>query len=81
MTRRFHFHEAQLPDSPAPMIGSKPVLSMESRATKRRLRITILIALSLMLLLALVELARAGGPAYVAGVSSFDTGVAGQPLT
>ena len=36
--------------------------------------------LALVLLLA-VEFARAGGPQYVAGISYFDPGVAGQPVT
>jgi hypothetical protein len=33
------------------------------------------------LLLALEEIARAGGPAYVAGAGYFDSGLAGQPIT
>ncbi len=35
----------------------------------------------ILLLIALVEFARAGGPEYVAGVSYFNTGLAGQPIT
>jgi len=35
----------------------------------------------ILLLIALVEFARAGGPTYVAGVSYFNSGLAGQPIT
>src|ERR1700675_2173636 len=48
--------------------------------TDRRVTIYV-VALALVLLLALVELARAGGPQYVAGISYFDSGLAGQPIT
>jgi hypothetical protein len=35
----------------------------------------------ILLLIALVGIARAGGPEYVAGVGYFNTGLAGQPVT
>jgi hypothetical protein len=35
----------------------------------------------ILLLIALVEFARAGGPQFVAGVSYFNSGLAGQPIT
>jgi hypothetical protein len=38
-------------------------------------------ALAILLLLALVEIARAGGPQYVAGVAYFNEGLAGQPVS
>jgi hypothetical protein len=48
----------------------------------RRIRIAIFVLVcSLLLLVLLVEFARAGGPQYVAGVSYFDSGLAGQQLT
>jgi hypothetical protein len=37
--------------------------------------------LTLVVCILLIGLARAGGPQYVAGVNSFDDGLAGQPLT
>src|SRR5579863_10256562 len=35
----------------------------------------------ILLLLALIEIAQAGGPRYIAGISYFDQGTAGTPLT
>ena len=39
------------------------------------------VAGAILFLIALVEIARAGGPQYVAGVSYFDNGLAGKPVT
>jgi hypothetical protein len=52
----------------------------EERVRKRR-ETTIHIVLVALLLPVAIELARAGGPQYVAGVSFFDAGQAGKPVT
>ena len=44
-------------------------------------RVTVYVLALALVLIALAELARAGGPQYVAGTSYFDAGLAGQPIT
>jgi hypothetical protein len=82
MSRIFHFHaprqprEAAVPVPERPPARSKPAHDWSER------RIAIYVAaLALIVLIVLVELARAGGPQYVAGTSYFNAGIAGQPIT
>src|SRR5882757_3963434 len=78
MAYLFHFH--------APL---HKIRQMDRAAAKqsvqlriRRIRVAIFVLVcSLLLLVLLVEFARAGGPQYVAGVSYFDSGLAGRQLT
>jgi hypothetical protein len=44
-------------------------------------RVTVYVLALALILIAFAELARAGGPQYVAGTSYFDAGLAGQPIT
>ena len=81
MAQLFHFH---LPRSRriAELTASRGVHSLERRAFWKDRRTAIyVVVLLLILLIALVELARAGGPQYVAGVSFFNPGLEGQPIT
>src|SRR2546425_2912608 len=75
----FHFHAPLHKIRPmAHVAATKP----SGQLRDRRIRIAIFVLVcSLLLLVLLVEFARAGGPQYVAGVSYFNSGLAGQPLT
>lgn len=82
MGKLFYFHASRQPQEAAapaperPPADNKPVSSWSDR------RIAIYVAaLALIILIVLVELARAGGPQYVAGTSYFNAGLAGQPVT
>jgi len=82
MSRIFHFHaprqprEAAVPVPERPSARSKPAHDWSER------RIALYVAaLALIVLIVLVELARAGSPQYVAGISYFNAGIAGQPIT
>jgi hypothetical protein len=44
-------------------------------------RVVFIAAVAILLLIALVEIARAGGPQYVARAGYFNAGLAGQPVT
>ena len=52
-------------------------------SNKLSLRVTLVYsgAAILVLLLTLIQLAQAGGPRYIAGISYFNQGTAGTPLT
>ena len=80
MAKVFHFHaNRQQRDAPIPARSAAPP---KPGPSWRERRIAIYVAaLALVLLIVLVELARAGGPQYVAGVSYFNAGLAGQPIT
>ena len=74
----FHFHA---PLHKVRQMAYLAVMKQSTQLRDRRIRITIFVlACSLLLLVLLVEFARAGGPQYVAGVSYFNSGLAGQPL-
>src|SRR5579864_2844860 len=80
MAKAFHFH-ANRQQRVAP-IQSPSAAPPKPGPSWRDRRIAIYAAaLALVLLIVLVELARAGGPQYVAGVSYFNAGLAGQPIT
>lgn len=80
MAKVFHFHaNRQQREAPNPTRSAAPP---KPGPSWRDRRIVIYVAaLALVLLIVLVELARAGGPQYVAGVSYFNAGLAGQPIT
>jgi hypothetical protein len=80
MKRRFHFH------TPGPF-GAVPATFLRRRRTERSSILfqaqSLLWRLGLagLLVLLYAELARAGGPKYIAGVSFFNSGLAGHPIT
>ena len=87
MGRIFHFHAPRLHAPCPPQEAALPVSERAPAHNKtaydwseRRIAICVA-ALALILLIVLVELARAGGPLYVSGTSYFNTGLAGQPIT
>lgn len=55
--------------------------SADKRPAHRFFRLLYAVAVTIALLIILVQFARAGGPKYVAGVSYFNSGTAGTPLT
>jgi hypothetical protein len=86
MAQIFHFHERRVrTPEPAQDDSTKPSDSAsaptpERESPDRQIAFYVL-ALALILLFLLVRLARAGGPQYVVGVSYFDAGLSGQPIT
>lgn len=80
MAQLFHFHPLAQSKRPAVMIA-EPEPPSRTPASRPARFLWYGIALGFLLVVALVELARAGNPAYVAGVSYFNPGVAGQPIT
>lgn len=82
MAQMIHFHaRPQAKDIEPPVIVERTE-QVQRGATSSDKRIALyVIVLAALLLLALVELARAGGPEYVAGISYFNPGLAGQPVT
>jgi hypothetical protein len=82
MARMIHFYIRRQAQSIQPPVILPDIEQRQCGTTSSDKRIALyVIALALMLLIALVELARAGGPQYVAGVSYFNPGLAGQPVT
>lgn len=80
MSRVLHFHHRR--PRPATPPTQFDEIEVQTRASKwRRPWVIYTVVVALMLLIALVELARAGGPQYVAGTSYFNAGLAGQPIT
>src|SRR5215470_8908468 len=78
MAHVIHFH------SRADETADKAQGTCESSPTilrKAKRRTAYVIVAAILLLFVLVEIARAGGPQYVAGVTYFDPGLAGQPIT
>ena len=67
--------------SPSCLPGSPPQISRPSRRLTPGLRFVYLRAAVILLLLAFMQVARAGGPRYIAGISYFNQGTAGTPLT
>ena len=81
MSPVIHFHH-RWPQQATPPTQLKEIERYEAATSWwQRPVIVYSIAIALMVLIALVELARAGGPEYVAGVSYFNAGLAGQPIT
>jgi hypothetical protein len=81
MSRVIHFHHRQPKQATPPTQLAEIERRIVVKSWWQRPVVIYSIAIALMLLIALVELARAGGPEYVAGVSYFNAGVAGQPIT
>ena len=81
MGEQFHFHGARKIDPPDPSMLEFPHPRRPSRAARLFWPVFYGILLVILLLLFLVRVARAGGPAYVAGASYFDSTVNGTPLT
>jgi len=82
MSRVLHFHPRRPRPATLPTQLEEIERHVHERSPNWRSPVVIYaIAIALMLLIALVELARAGGPQYVAGITYFDRGVAGQPIT
>ena len=82
MKRMIHFHVRPMEQAMKP--PSACVKLRTERPPKNRQRdwrLLAYIAGAILLLIALVEIARAGGPQYVTGVSYFDNGLAGKPVT
>ncbi len=79
MAHMFRFH--------APIDRAREIAELDAakqcgELRSRRIRFALYaLVLSILLLMVLVQFARAGGPEYVAGVSYFNSGLAGQPLT
>ena len=67
--------------SPSCLPGSPPQISGASRRFTPRLRFVYLGAAVILPLLTFMQPARAGGPRYIAGISYFNQGTAGTPLT
>src|ERR1700685_1215983 len=61
--------------------GSPPQISRASRRVTLRLQFVYPGAAVVLLLLTFMQMARAGGPRYIAGSSYFNQGTAGTPLT
>src|ERR1700758_3533186 len=80
MAKVFHFH-ANRQQREAPIQGGSAAPSKPGSSWRDRRIAIYAAALALVLLIVLVELARAGGPKYVAGSSYFNAGLAGQPVT
>ena len=82
MAEHFRFHGAHKIEVPA----APPVIELlNPRRPPRVVRlfwpVFYGVLLAILLLFLLVRLAQAGGPAYVAGIGSFDPSVKGKPLT
>jgi len=82
MSRVIHFHHRR----PRPLAALPTQLEKIERHVVikswwQRPVVIYSIVVALMILIALVGIARAGGPQFVAGVSYFDASVAGQPIT
>jgi hypothetical protein len=82
MAKVFHFHERSQRRHVEVMVPAQLAEQEHARKTWSERRIAIYVAaVALLLLIVLVEFARAGGPQYVAGVSYFNAGLAGQAVT
>ena len=82
MAQIFHFHAPSQRKNPDTAVASESAAKKAPRLPVRKLRFAIYaLVLGALFLLLVVEFARAGGPEYVAGVSYFDAGLAGHPVT
>ena len=81
MSPVIHFHHRRPQQATPPTQLKEIERHQAARCWWQRPVIVYSIAIALMVLIALAELARAGGPEYVAGVSYFNAGLAGQPIT
>ncbi|MGC2194610.1 MAG: IPT/TIG domain-containing protein [Terriglobales bacterium] len=81
MAKMFHFHErrqGRVAEITVPV--ARTTRSQPRPRSEWRIAIYVA-AVALIILIALVEFARAGGPQYVAGIGYFNAGLAGQPVT
>ena len=81
MPKPFHFHPSRLRRSARTTTSCEKAETTRFHWDWKVCAKAIYIAVVILVLLIAVELARAGGPQYVAGISYFDPGVAGQPVT
>src|SRR5580698_4990001 len=83
MPTSFFFSRAQkmADGSPSCLPGSPPQISGASRRFMLRLKFVYSGAAVILLLLTFMQVARAGGPRYIAGISYFNQGTAGTPLS
>jgi hypothetical protein len=81
-TSSFFSRAQEMADGPRSCLpGSPPQTSRTSRRFTPGLGFVYLRAAVILLLLTFMQLARAGGPRYIAGISYFNQGTAGTPLT
>ncbi|HST12364.1 MAG TPA: hypothetical protein VLL05_18460 [Terriglobales bacterium] len=80
MARMIYFHTRPKEAKPVEPFDASPLQQPAEKRRDWRLAVYV-VALAVLLLIALIEFAHAGGPEYVAGSSYFDTGLAGQPVT
>src|SRR5580698_5275782 len=81
-TGSFFARALEMPDgSPSCLPGGPPQTSGASRRLTVRSRFVYPGAAVILLLLTFMQLARAGGPRYIAGISYFNQGTAGTPLS
>jgi hypothetical protein len=82
MKRMIHFHVRRMEQATKPPSAcAKLKTALPPKSRRRDWRRVAYVAGAVLLLIALVEIARAGGPQYVAGVGYFDAGLAGKPIT
>lgn len=81
MAHLVYFHSRAENSTATPETGREKQREKQVRSGKSWRFTACAIGAVILLLIALVEFARAGGPAYVAGVSYFNSGLAGQPIT
>jgi len=82
MKRMIHFHVPPVEQTMKPPAAcAKLRTELPPKSRWRDWRLLAYIAGAILFLIALEEIARAGGPQYVAGVGYFGAGLAGKPIT
>lgn len=82
MKRMIHFHVRPMEQRMKPRSACAKLRTERPPQSRRHpSRLVAYVSWAILFLIALVEIARAGGPQYVAGVSYFDNGLAGKPVT
>src|ERR1700722_17150922 len=82
MRRHILFPDRVLADADRVLLEMSPAGTARQERSLRRMRIVFYVLLGAFgLLILFVQLARAGGPKYVAGVTYFNQGLAGTPVT
>jgi IPT/TIG domain-containing protein len=82
MKRMIHFHVRPMEQRMKPPSAcAKLTTERPPQSRRHHWRLVAYVAGAILFLIALVEIARAGGPQYVAGVGYFDNGLAGKPVT
>ncbi len=80
MAEHFHFHQAPKHEPSSPTVVEFRDPHRPPKAVRLFWPVFYTVLLIVLLLIFFVRMARAGGPAYVAGASYFDPSVKGQPL-